>query len=91
MRLLPKLVLLMTGVAAVPLGLAGLNSIRISQNITRQQVRESHLRLSESLAASVQLWRESKGGRLGRATAPASPWPKSSAGRPDAASTSAGG
>ena len=53
MRLLPKLLLLMVGVAAIPLGLAGYNSIRISQDVTRTQVRDAQLRLAENLAEPV--------------------------------------
>jgi len=53
MRLLPKLLLLMVGVAAIPLGLAGYNSIRISQDVTRTQVREAQLRLAENITQPV--------------------------------------
>src|SRR2546430_4466227 len=54
MRLAPKLVLFMVAVAGVPLGLAGVNAITLSRRVTTDQVHESHLRLAENLAASVQ-------------------------------------
>ena len=53
MRLAPKLVLLMVGVAAVPLALAGGSAIHLSGQVTRNQVEEAHLRLAENLGDSV--------------------------------------